>query len=509
MNWCEEMETDENKLKAIRRKKRQELFDLGINPYPHVFKPTHHSSDIHGGYDGLENGEESDDEVIIGGRVTRLSEFKKMYFGDIQDEKGKVQIMIPKKGLTQTEQDILARLDIGDIIGVKGNVLRSRRGELTVRTQTLDLLTKTLMPLPDKWGGLTDPDTRYRNRSLDMVVHPELKEVFRKRSRAISAMREFLDQQGYLEVEIPTLQPVYGGASARPFETYVNALGQTFFLSISPELYLKRIIAGGFEGVYTICKNFRNEGIDKTHNPEFTMMECYVAWADYHDMMRLTEQVYAHIFGKILGTTVVDYQGTELDFTPQWPRVRMLDLVREHSGVDVGDLTEERLRAVLRESKLDPGFYKHGIPIDKVDEWTWGEIVQEMFEYFAEPTLVQPTFVIDHPKESTPLCKIHRKDERLIERFEPFAYGVELANAYSELNDPVLQRQLLEDQSRSGRGEDEEKYQMDHEFCDAVDLGLPPMGGLGIGIDRMVMFMTDATTIKDVIFFPMMRYVPQ
>jgi len=497
---------EDHRLLAERKRKRQELLSLGVNPYPHDYKPSHTTAAVHEQYGTLELQQEIGDVVTVAGRLTRLARMGRIYFGDIQDERGKVQISFEYRHLSPIEQEVVKRLDTGDMVGVKGNIFRTKRGELTVKAVHLDLLAKTLAPLPDKWAGLQDEELRYRNRSLDLVMHPEIRERFRQRSVVIRTLRNVLDTHGFLEVETPLLQPVYGGATARPFETHVHALGgQRVFLSISPELYLKRLMPAFFEGVYTVCKNFRNEGIDKTHNPEFTMMECYKAWFDYQDMMRLTEEIYAQVLRATRGSTRVEYQGTTLDFTPPWPRVAMLDAIREGCAIPAGDLNEQQLRAVLQKGELPSDFYVKGIPFDDIHRWSWGEMVQTLFAYFIEPQLTQPVFIIDHPKESTPLCKGHRSDARLIERFEPFAYGVELANAYTELNDPVVQRELLEAQARAGKERGEAYHLVDHAFCDAVDLGIPPMGGLGIGVDRMVMFATNAASIKDVIFFPLMR----
>ena len=493
-----------NDLEEVRKKREQELRDLGIDTYPFSYDQSHLADELHERYSSLSPGEDSGDDVKIAGRLMSMRKMGSIYFADVIDESGKIQVFLGKKEISPLEVEVLKRLNTGDVIGVEGNVFKTKTGELTVRTKHLDLLSKSMASWPSSWYGLENPDIRYRNRSLDMIMNPEVKDVFRKRTQAIGLMRQFLDTMGFLEVETPLLQPVYGGASARPFTTHVNALDKDYFLSVSPELYLKRILIGGFDRVYTICKNFRNEGIDKTHNPEFTMMECYQAFADYDDMMALTEEMYSFIFEEINGSAKVDYQGTELDFSPPWERKKMLDLVHKYSGVDVDKLDEGSLRAELRKQNLDPGFYQEGIPLEDIDNWSWGDMVQGLFEYFAEPKLIQPTFVIDHPKETTPLCKIHRKDERLIERFEPFVYGCEIGNAYSELNDPVLQRQLLEEQARCGRG-GEENYQFDKDFCDALDLGMPPTGGLGLGVDRLVMFLTDQSSIKDVIYFPFMK----
>jgi lysyl-tRNA synthetase, class II len=365
---------------------------------------------------------------------------------------------------------------------LSGNVFRTRSGELTVNTHDYDVLCKSLRPLPDKHSGLKDSEMRYRHRSLDLIMNPEVKRNFIIRTKAIDAMRNFLNSEGYHEFETPLLQPIYGGANARPFVTRINALDVPAYLNISPELYLKRLIVGGLDKVYTICKNFRNEGVDRTHNPEFTMMECYAAYRDYNDMMKLTEEMYADIFNKVLGTIKVNYQGTEIDFSPPWERISMYDAVGRYAGIDAADIST-----------------------DNDEDMDKGTLVQKLFEEHCEKHLIQPTFVIDHPKESTPLCKEHRDDPDLIERFEPFVYGVEIGNAYSELNDPLLQRYLLLDQEESRMLGDEEAHPLDEDFLTALEYGMPPTGGLGLGIDRMVMFMTDSRSIRDVILFPFMK----
>ncbi len=499
-----EKQSDQSEL---RKEKVELIRDLGINPYPYKYLPDTTASQIRQDYDA--HGENTGKIYRIAGRLTAWRDHGNVTFAEIQDQSGTIQIYFQKSTLEDTKQKLANLLDLGDIIGIEGPSFKTRRGEITIRVSNYDLLTKTLLPLPEKRHGLQDPELKYRRRSEFLATDSEQREVFSKRSRAISAMREFLDKENFLEVEIPILQPVYGGASAKPFSTHINALNETSFLSISPELYLKRLIAGGFERVYSIGKNFRNEGLDRTHNPEFTMMECYQSFADYSDMMCLTEEMYSFIFNKVLGKTKIDYQNItgkekiELDFTPPWKRVKMLDVVREQTGIPVGDLSEEQLRDRLRKLE-DPTFFSKAVPRKDLDTWCWGDLTQALFSHYVEPTLIQPTFIIDHPRETTPLCKVHRLDSRLIERFEPFAYGYELGNAYSELNDPILQRKLLTEQV-SSRESDEIPGEIDEDFCRAIDFGIPPTGGLGLGIDRLVMFLTNSHTIKDVILFPMMR----
>jgi lysyl-tRNA synthetase, class II len=379
------------------------------------------------------------------------------------------------------------------------------------------LLTKAVRPLPSKkfltpdWqrrGGLADPELKYRQPELRMIMEPEFRLVLRKRSAAIRAMRGFLEEAGYNEVEIPTLQSVYGGATARPFVTKLNAIGgMKLYLSISLELYLKRLIVGGyFDGVFTICKNFRNEGVDRTHNPEFTMMECYRAWRDYEDLMLFTERMWQYIFQTVNGRTIVDYEvpghplgRQRLDFAAPWKRARMTDLIHEYLGIDVLPLDITELRDVVGRRPVDFG----RLDAEGLAKHSWGTLVQWLFETYVEGALIQPTFVVDHPRESTPLCKGHRSDPRLIERFEPFVYDIEIGNAYTELNDPLLQRALLTEQA--GRGTGDEVEQLDEYFCRAIEYGMPPTAGLGVGVDRLVMFLTGTASIRDVIAFPFMR----
>ncbi|MBI4150343.1 lysine--tRNA ligase [Candidatus Woesearchaeota archaeon] len=499
----------------VRAQKIETLRARGINPFPYNYQISHSLGDFRQEFnDRIKEPGTLEDRVSIAGRLMLKRAQGKISFGQLEDHSGRMQIMVENGTVGEDNYALFCEwIDRGDIVGVTGVPMRTKRGELSVKVEEVTLLTKAIRPLPEKWHGISDPELQYRDRSTYLATNPEARQLLVQRSQAITVMREHFNQLGFLEVEIPLLQPIYGGASARPFTSHVNALDMRVYLSISPELYLKRIVAGNFfQGVYTICKNFRNEGIDHTHNPEFTMMEVYKAFWDYNDMMRLTENVWAEIFDRVRGTTKVKY-GTEgegpgiveLDFTPPWRRARMLDLVHEYTGIDATQMDAKELHAKVREAyemrKIDDR--SHDGKLFK--QSSWGEIVGELFSLYVEEHLIQPTIVIDHPLESTPLCKWHRSDSRLIERFEPFVYGVEIANAYSELNDPIVQRRLLEEQAAKGRAGDEEAHQMDEDFVRAIELGVPPMGGLGIGIDRLVMFLTGATSIRDVIFFPLLR----
>jgi len=484
----------ENKLVKERLKKLEFLKSKGKNPFDvYSYNVNSNSEKILEDNKKLKNEEKTKKKVSIAGRIITLRGMGKASFAHIQDEKGQIQIYVRKEDLGK-DYELFKQLDIGDIIGVKGDIFKTGRGEISVWVKKLEILSKSLRPLPEKWHGLKDKEIRYRQRYVDLIVNSEIKDVFDKRSKIISFMREYLDKEGFLEVEIPTLQPVYGGANARPFETHLNALNMKLFLSISPELYLKRLIVGGLEKVYTLCKNFRNEGVDKTHNPEFTMMECYSAYDDYEDVMKLTEKMVEDIVKKVNGDTKVKYQGKVIDFKVPWKRIPMKKAIEKYLKIDVDKFDDEKLKSFLKKNKIEyEGKFNRGLAI------------QLIFEELVEDKLIQPTFVIDHPKESTPLCKKKRGDEELIERFEVFINGWEFANAYSELNDPLLQKKLLEEQDEKGRGGDEEAHPMDEDFVRSLEYGMPPTGGLGIGVDRLVMLLTDSESIRDVILFPMMR----
>lgn len=500
------MTTSEQTIMNGRIGKIEAIRALGIEPYPHTYRPNTTAMQARTSY---ESGNPLPSPSVAG-RIVAYRDHGSVAFAEVQDSTGRIQIYIQKDSLPAGKEKLLPLLDIGDFIGVNGELFKTRRGETTINVQNYEVLAKTIISPPEKWHGIQDPELMYRRRSEYLTSNPAARETFVKRSKAISAMREFLDGEGFLEVETPLIQPVYGGASAKPFKTHVNSIGEEYFMSISPELYLKRLIAGGFNSVYTICKNFRNEGLDRTHNPEFTMMECYKSYADYNDMMRLTEDMYAHIFQKVAGSTKVKYRDpetdkgeVELDFTPPWKRVPMLDIVREITNIDASNMSEQQLRERISQLE-DKTFFEKAVPREHIERWSWGELVQALFSHYCEHTLIQPTFVIDHPKETTPLCKIHRKDSRLIERFEPFVYGWEIGNAYSELNDPIRQRSLLEDQVK-GRTNDEIPGEVDEDFCRAIEFGIPPTGGLGLGVDRLAMLLTNAYAIKDVILFPLLK----
>ncbi|HSG27151.1 MAG TPA: lysine--tRNA ligase, partial [Candidatus Krumholzibacterium sp.] len=390
--------------------------------------------------------------------------------------------------------NLFKMIDVGDIVGIWGTLFRTRTEELTVKISKLQLLSKSLLPLPEKYHGLQDKELRYRRRYVDLIVNDEVMEVFRKRSMIIDTVRDFLREHNFLEVETPILQPLYGGAMARPFVTHHNTLDMTLYLRIADELYLKRLVVGGMERVFEFCKDFRNEGMDRSHNPEFTMLEAYAAYWDYNDMMVFLEEMYARVCDKVLGTTKIRYGEHEIDLCPPWNRLTFFGALEEKTGEDLRSADEEKLAGIAK---------KHGIDLEGISGR--GQLLDELFSELVEPGLIQPTFILDHPVEISPLAKIHRSEKGLVERFEPYIAGFEVANAFSELNDPIDQRERFEQQVRAKEGGDEEAHPIDEDYIRALEHGMPPTGGLGVGIDRMVMLLTDSHSIRDVILFPQMR----
>ncbi|MGM5481168.1 MAG: lysine--tRNA ligase [Nanobdellota archaeon] len=487
------MEQD-NHLIQERIRKLGELKERGINPYPYTYDVSKHAAAIKREHEGLAPESHTGNDESVAGRIMLLRRMGKASFVTIQDDSDRIQLYFRADDVGKDTYKLLKKLDIGDFIGAKGEIFTTKTGEITIHVREFSILTKTLRPLPEKYHGIKDTELKYRKRHLDLIMNPDSRAVFKQRSAIMKEIRVFLEKRGFLEVETPILHPVYGGAAAKPFTTHHNELDMKLYLRISPELYLKRLIVGGFEKVFDINKNFRNEGIDTTHNPEFTMLEVYQAYADYNDMMELTESLYDHVAKEVFGTTKFSFKGQEVDIAKPWKRVTMLDAVKEYAGIDAGSMSVEELQDYVEENLID---------FDK--EVNWGNLVTAIFEAKCEDKFINPTFVIDHPKESTPLCKTHREDNRLIERFEPFAVGMELANAYSELNDPQKQRELLEDQQRQLRAGDEEANPLDEDFLEALENGMPPTGGLGIGIDRLIMIMTGQESIRDIIFFPTMK----
>lgn len=439
--------------------------------------------------------EEMNVSVSLAGRIMQKRGMGKASFAHIQDLTGRIQIYVRKDTVDADKFAAFELLDIGDIVGVKGTVFKTNTGEVSVKVLELEVLSKSLLPLPDKHHGLKDVDLRYRQRYVDLIVNPEVQQTFIYRSKIIQSMRHYLDSLGYLEVETPTLHSIAGGAAARPFITHHNALDMQLYMRIAIELHLKRLIVGGLEKVYEIGRVYRNEGMSTRHNPEFTMIELYEAYADYKDIMALTENMIAHIAQEVLGTTKIMYQGVEVDLTPQWRRVSMVDLVKEVTGVDFSvQMSDEEAHALAKE---------HKVPVEP--HMTFGHIVNAFFEQFCEHTLIQPTFVTGHPVAISPLAKKSEADPRFTDRFELFIVAREHANAFTELNDPIDQRERFESQLTEREQGNDEAHEMDEDFLRALEYGMPPTGGLGIGIDRLVMLLTDAPSIRDVLLFPHMR----
>jgi len=479
----------------MRRHKLDQLREAGISPYPYHFDRTHTFAQIREAYaEKLANGEKSEEVVTIAGRITGWRGKGKLTFLDLRDGGERLQGMIMLNKIGEEAYQHLKMLDIGDMVGLKGLVARTNTGELSVQAEELTLLAKSLRPLPEKYHGLTDVDLRYRQRYLDLIVNPEVRETFVARSRALSLIRQFLTAREFLEVETPMLHPIPGGAAARPFKTHHNALDMELFLRIAPELYLKRLIVGGFDRVFELNRNFRNEGMSTRHNPEFTMLELYQAYADYQDMMNLTEELICHLVQEIHGSLKITYQETEVDFARPWARMTMVEAICQFLELTPADFVSRDTAAAAAA--------KYNIAIEP--SFGLGKIINEIFES-VDSRLIQPTFIIDYPKEISPLAKEHRSNPELTERFELFITGREMANAFSELNDPIDQRARFEKQLEAKDSGDEEAHAMDHEYILALEHGMPPTGGLGIGIDRLIMLLTDSASIRDVLLFPHMR----
>lgn len=482
---------DINEILRIRREKLLELQKSGADPFRIVkYDVTDRTSDIVSQYEAYEGK-----RVSVAGRMMSRRDMGKSSFCDIQDRDGKIQLYARINELGEEKYAEFKKLDIGDLLGVTGTVFKTRMGEISIKIDHVELLAKSLRPLPEKFHGLKDTDTRYRQRYLDLIMNPEVRKTFITRSRIISAIRRYMDARDFLEVDTPILNTIAGGAAARPFITHHNTLDIDMYLRIAPELFLKRLIVGGLERVYELGRMFRNEGMDIKHNPEFTMMEIYQAYTDYHGMMALTEDLISTVAQEVLGTMKVNYQGQEIDLTPPWKRITMQEAVLTYAGVDFGKIAgDEEARAIAREK----GIQLEGSP-------TKGEVMSLLFEEFAEPNLIQPTFVMDYPVEISPLTKRKPDKPELTERFELFITGREFGNAYSELNDPIDQKERFLAQVRKREAGDEEANMMDDDFIIALEHGLPPTGGLGIGIDRLIMLLTDSYSIRDVLLFPTMK----
>ncbi len=479
--------------RQIRVGKLNQLQEKGINAYPHTYKPTATSKSLAEKYADLAPDTQTEDVVQVAGRVRAIR--NSGMFMDIYDATGKVQIYTSKENSAPAVLEMLDMIDIGDVIGIKGTVRRTKRGELSVNTQEITMLAKALLPLPEKFHGLTDMDTKYRHREVDMIMTPETIQTLVKRSQIIETIRQLLLKKGCYEVDTPILQAIKGGATAKPFITHHNTLDMDLFLRVAPELFLKRLIVGGMPGVFEFARNFRNEGMDTTHNPEFTGMEVYIPYMDYNDMMDLFEEMIREACLAVNGTLQIEYDGKQFDLSKPFARRSMADLVKEYTGIDFMTIeTDEEARKAA-----------DSIGVDVEDNADWGKVLATVFEERCEEHLIQPTHVIDHPKSMSPLTKEHRNNPRLVERFETFINTKEMCNAYSELTNPLDQYARFEEQVAARDAGDEEADMMDEDFVQALEHGLPPTGGLGVGIDRLVMFLTGNTSIRDVLAFPTMR----
>ncbi len=479
--------------RQVRLNKLRALENKGINPYPHTFKPTATSASLAKKYADLAPDTQTEDVVQVAGRVRAIR--NSGMFMDVYDVTGKVQIYTSKEHSDSAVLEMLDMIDIGDMIGIQGTVRRTKRGELSVNTQQITMLAKALLPLPEKFHGLTDTDTKYRHRELDMIMNPETIQTLIKRSQIIESIRQLLREKGLFEVETPVLQTIKGGATAKPFITHHNSLDMELFLRVAPELFLKRLIVGGMPGVFEFARNFRNEGMDTTHNPEFTGLELYIPYMDYNDMADLFEEIVRKACLDVNGSLQLEYDGKQFDLSQPFARVTMNDMIKKYAGVDFMAIeTDEQAR--IEAEKL-------GVHVDETDDW--GHCMAAVFEEKCEEYLIQPTIVMDHPKSLNPLCKTHRTEPRLVEQFEPYINGKEMGNAYSELTNPLDQRERFEEQVAAREAGDEEADMMDDDFVQALEHGLPPTGGMGIGIDRLVMFLTGNTSIRDVLAFPTMR----
>ena len=488
----QDTELDMNHLMQVRREKLDKLREAGKDPFEITkFERTHTSKQIVDNYDELEQK-----DVTIAGRIMAKRIMGKASFCHIQDEDGKIQSYVSINDLGEESYQDFKEYDIGDIIGITGFVFKTRTEEISIHAKKVVLLTKSLKPLPEKFHGLKDTDLRYRQRYVDLIVNPEVKDTFIKRTMIIKELRRILDEKGYLEVETPILNNLITGDAARPFETHHHTLDLDMYLRIAPELNLKRLIVGGFNKVYEICRNFRNEGMDIKHNPEFTNMELYSAYEDYNDMMDITEEIISKLAIKVTGSAKITYQGTEIDLTPPWNRITMIDAIKKETGVDFNTIkTDEEAQKVAAEKHIELEEGKR----------TRGHIINEFFENFVEETLIQPTFIMDYPIEVSPLTKKKKDEPNLTERFEFFIGGREYANAYSELNDPIDQYDRLRKQAEARANGDVEAGMMDEDFVNALEIGMPPTGGLGIGLDRLIMLLTDSPSIRDVLLFPTMK----
>ena len=465
--------------------KRKLLIEKGLNPYPFEFKKTIHTQSV------AKAQLKEEQTESLAGRLMRMRSMGQAAFFNLQDEQGQCQCYLKIKELSEEDQLFFENVDIGDIVGVEGHLFKTKKGESTLRIKSFKILCKSIEPLPEKYHGLENKELRYRHRHLDLIMNKKTRDTLKTRAKIIQTIREYMNNKGFMEVETPTLQPIYGGALATPFSTHHESLDSKFYLKISPELYLKRLIAGGFEKVYEIGKNFRNEGMDRLHNPEFTMMEYYEAYTDYEDQMKAFEQLIIHVIKTIKGNEKITYQGKELDFSAPWKRLSISDGIKQYANLDI---TSADKKTILKKLK--------SLNIEEDPKLSFGHLIMILFEATVEKEIWNPCFFIDFPKDVSPLTKKHRTLENFVERFEPFVAGMEIGNAYTELNDPIDQRERLKEQERS---KETESHPMDEDFLHAVGVGMPPMGGVGLGIERLVMLLTDQSSIREVIWFPTVK----
>ena len=487
------MATETNVHRESRLVKLRNLQEKGYNPYPYCFKPTAFAADLQEKYKDLEAGTDTEDRVTIAGRAMAVRNTG--MFIDVKDKSGKIQAFCHKNHLSEEDLALLKDLDVGDIVGITGYVRRTPRGELSVAAEKFDIISKALQTLPEKFHGLTDIEARYRQRYVDFIMNDESREIYRKRCAITSAIRRYFEENGFLEVETPMLHPIMGGANAKPFITHHNTLDMDLFLRIAPELYLKKLLVGGFDKVFEIGRNFRNEGVDKTHNPEFTALEAYQAYADYNDMAELIPSLLAYVAQAVNGTTILNINGQEIDLSKPFARKSMLELVQEATGADfmqANDLEEAKALA-------------KSVGVDASECISWGKVISEVFDAKVEANLIQPTLVMDMPRDISPLAKTHRSNPRLVEHFDAYVGGMEMGCAYSELSNPLEQRERFEAQCADREKGDDEAQMLDEDFINALENGFPPSGGMGMGVDRLAILLTGAETIRDVIAFPTLR----
>ncbi len=489
------MEKKDNVLREEKKRKLTLLLEKNLNPYPHNFKRTHVSAQIQTQYAHLKSGESTptEEKIQVAGRLMLKRSMGKVAFFNIQDQEGNLQCYLKIQELDKQSDQFFSLVDIGDIVGVQGTLFRTKKGELTLRCKEFQILCKSIEPLPEKYHGVEDTELKYRRRYLDLIMNPDSKKVFLIRSKVIKEIRAFMDKRGFLEVDTPILQPLYGGAEAEPFSTHHRTLDCNLYLKISPELYLKRLIIGGFEKVYELGKNFRNEGIDRSHNPEFMMLEYYETYTDYLDQMKQFEELVCHVVKSVKGSLKFKYQDRFLDFTPPWKRISVMEGIKQQAGFSVEKMSDRELFDKIK--SLGSDFEK---------ETARGAMVMEAFELTVEKQIWDPVFIVDFPKDTSPLTKEHRRKKDLVERFEPFVAGLELGNAYTELNDPVDQRKRLKEQEQQ-RKVKESAHPMDHDFARAIDIGMPPTGGVGLGVERLILLLANQRSIRDIILFPTLK----